>query len=88
MAMLEQIEKEKQMIARCEKSLSLEKLKKRKAETRHKIELGGLVIKSGITQFNRFTILGALNYIFNLMTHDASLVGKLETKGQNLLTKD
>ncbi|CAM4474398.1 MAG: hypothetical protein LEGION0403_FIIPPAGN_02814 [Legionella sp.] len=73
MGMFEEIEKEKQMIAHCEKSLALEKLKKRKEDTKRKIELGGLVIKSGIIQFNKYSILGVLNYIFNLMTQDASL---------------
>lgn len=40
MTINEQITKEKQLFARCEKSLALEKLKKRKANTRRKIELG------------------------------------------------
>ncbi|HAT7074085.1 TPA: conjugal transfer protein TraD, partial [Legionella pneumophila] len=46
MTMLKQIEKEKQNLARCEKSLALEKIKIRKTDTRRKIEFGGLVIKS------------------------------------------
>ncbi|HBD7142690.1 TPA: conjugal transfer protein TraD [Legionella pneumophila] len=88
MGTLEEIEKEKQTIARCEKSQALEKLKKRKADTRRKIELGGLVIKSQITQFNKYSILGALNYVFNLMVQDPSLADKLEIKGRNLLNKN
>lgn len=48
-----QIIKQQQQVARCEKSLALEKLKKRRADTRRKIEFGGLVIKAGIDGFNR-----------------------------------
>ncbi|HAU1190892.1 TPA: conjugal transfer protein TraD [Legionella pneumophila] len=83
-----QIEREKRCIASCEKSLALQKLKKRKADTRHKIELGGLVIKSGMNQFNKFTILGALNYIFELMIQDVSLVNRFQIKGRYLLKKN
>jgi hypothetical protein len=70
MTTLEQTEKEKQGRARCEKSLALETLKKRRADTRRKIELGGLVIKSGIDGFGKPTILGALIYSLHLMNHD------------------
>jgi hypothetical protein len=88
MTILNQIKKEKQLIAQSEKSLALDKVNKRKADTRRKIELGGLVIKSKMNQFNIFIILGALNYIFELMTHDTSLANKFEISGQNLLTKN
>lgn len=87
MTMLKQIEKGKQNIARCEKSLALEKLKKRKADTRHKIELGGLVIKTGLSIFNKSIILGALAHVFELMIHDASLVSSFEVKGNYLFKK-
>ncbi|HAT8371218.1 TPA: conjugal transfer protein TraD, partial [Legionella pneumophila] len=53
-----QIEKEKQSIARYEKSLAQEKLKKRRVDTRRKIELGGLVIKSGMGQYSKTVVLG------------------------------
>lgn len=32
----------------------------RKADTRHKIELGGLVVKSGLSDLDRAVLLGAL----------------------------
>ncbi|QRN02933.1 conjugal transfer protein TraD [Legionella sp. MW5194] len=54
------IQKQQQLIARCEKSLALEKLKKRRADTRRKIELGGLVIKSGMDVYSKSVIFGAL----------------------------
>ena len=74
MTMLEQIKKEKQRIARCEKSLSLEKLKKRKADTRRKIELGGLVIKSGMANHNKFILLGGLKYLNNLIEQNSEYI--------------
>ena len=67
MTTLKEIDKEKQLIARCEKSLAQEKLKSRRADTRRKIELGGLVIKSGLHHFGKATILGALDYSLELI---------------------
>lgn len=72
MTILEQIKKEKQAIARFEKSLSLEKIKKRKADTRRKIEFGGLIIKSGLDQYNKFIILGALKHSLELIKKDSN----------------
>ncbi|MFO8701748.1 conjugal transfer protein TraD [Legionella pneumophila serogroup 2] len=70
MTMLEEIEKEKRLIARCERSLALERLKKRRADTRHKIELGGLIIKAGLHRFEKAIILGALDFSLELIKHD------------------
>ncbi|HAU1979727.1 TPA: conjugal transfer protein TraD [Legionella pneumophila] len=86
MTMLEEIEKEKQLIARCEKSLALEKLKKRRADTRYKIELGGLVIKSRMAQYNKATILGALDFVFNLIKKDHSHQILFESRGENIFS--
>ena len=55
MTTYDQIIKQQQQVARSEKSLALEKLKIRRADTRRKIELGGLVIKSGMDGFNKST---------------------------------
>ncbi|HHU0061953.1 TPA: conjugal transfer protein TraD, partial [Legionella pneumophila] len=79
-----QIKKQQQVIARCEKALALEKLKKRRADTRRKIELGGLVIKSGIDGFNKSVILGALDYSLSLLREDESYTHLFEVKGNNL----
>ncbi|HAT1704408.1 TPA: conjugal transfer protein TraD [Legionella pneumophila] len=84
MAMLEEIEKEKQLIARCEKSLALEILKRRKADTRSKIELGGLIIKSGLNIFNKSVILGGLDYIFEMANNDTSYLNFFESRGKQL----
>lgn len=80
----EQIKKQLQVIARGEKSLALEKLKKRRADTRRKIELGGLIIKSGMDGFNKSVILGALDYSLNLLRADGSYSDLFEIKGNNL----
>ncbi|HAT8266804.1 TPA: conjugal transfer protein TraD [Legionella pneumophila subsp. pneumophila] len=82
-----QIKKQKQVIARDEKALALAKLKKRKVDTRRKIELGGLVIKSGLDGFNKSTILGALKYSLNLIDQDRSYITLFEAKGYDLFLK-
>ncbi|RUR04554.1 conjugal transfer protein TraD [Legionella sp. km772] len=84
MTILKEIEKEKQIIARYEKSHSLEKLKKRKADTRLKIELGGLVIKSGMNVYQKAVILGALGYIHELLEKDPTQLSFFELKGNGL----
>lgn len=67
MSIQQEVKKQEQMIARCEKSLALEKLKKRRADTRHKIELGGLIIKSGMNFYEKAIVLGGLFYVKNLL---------------------
>ena len=71
MTILKQIEKEKQLLARCENSLALEKLKKRKADTRRKIELGGLVIKSNLDIYDKSIVLGALVHASQLIEQNS-----------------
>ena len=80
----EQITQEKQQIAKYEKSLALEKLKKRRADTRRKIELGGLVIKSGFDGYSKATILGAIAYAKRLAIDDESYLSLFENIGNNL----
>ena len=86
MTMLKQIEKEKQNLARCEKSLALEKLKKRKADTRRKIELGGLVIKSGMGCYDKAIIFGALNHMLELIQKTENYRNLFETRGKIFLS--
>ena len=76
--------KQQQTIAHCEKNLALEKIKKRKADTRRKIELGGLIIKSGMDGFNKAIILGALDYSCQLIKNENSYKNLFEIKGQSL----
>ena len=84
MTTLEQIGKEKQLIARCEKSLSLEKLKNRKADTRRKIEFGGLVIKSSTDAYNKAVIFGGLVHLVQLIAQDENQQKLIESIGNNL----
>ncbi|MHA3133804.1 conjugal transfer protein TraD [Legionella pneumophila] len=88
MKTFKQIEKGKQLIANCEKSLTLEKLKKRRADTRRKIELGGLVIKSGIDIYSKLIILGALKYVTELINKNHDYVGSFELMGKNLFMEN
>jgi hypothetical protein len=84
MTTLDKIVKEKQLIARCEKSLAVEKLKKRKADTRRKIELGGLVIKAGMDGFNKSVVLGAIVHAMQLIGRDETHVMLFESIGEHL----
>ena len=79
-----QIVKQKQYMARCEKSLAFEKLKKRRADTRRKIEFGGLVIKSGMDGFNKSVILGALSHAMQLIENDENYLPLFESVGDAL----
>ena len=71
-------------MARCEKSLAFEKLKKRRADTRRKIEFGGLVIKSGMDGFNKSVILGALSHAMQLIESEADYLPLFESIGDSL----
>lgn len=79
-----QIIKQQQQVARCEKSLVLEKLKKRRADTRRKIEFGGLVVKSGMDGFNKSVILGALSHAMQLIENDENYLSLFESIGDRL----
>ncbi|HCD9515734.1 TPA: conjugal transfer protein TraD [Legionella pneumophila] len=84
MTTLNQIQKQKQTIARSEEELAKTKLKKRRADTRRKIELGGVVIKSGMDGHNKSVVLGALVYALSLMQEESSYIDLFETKGNML----
>ena len=78
------IKKEEQRIARLENSLALEKLKKRRADTRRKIEFGGLVVKAGMDGFNKALVLGALSHAMQLIHQDESYSTLFESMGDKL----
>lgn len=78
------IKSESQKIARLEKSLAIEKLKKRRADTRRKIEFGGLVIKSAMDAYNKSIILGALTHALQLIDQDQNHITLFESIGDNL----
>ena len=76
------IEKTQQRINRLEGSLSREKLKARKADTRHKIELGGLVIKAKMDSFTKDIILGALLDALERIKEEPKIQTYYQSKGQ------
>ncbi len=80
----DQIIKQNQLINQCEKALALEKLKKRRADTRHKIQLGGLVIKAGLDGLNKSVILGALAHAMQLIEKDEAYLQIFEKIGDGL----
>ena len=83
------IKQQEQLIARLENNVALEKIKQRKADTRRKIELGGLVIKSGMSDFTKDIILGALAHAAAEIEKDASQLTAYQSIGNALfLEKD
>jgi hypothetical protein len=78
-----EIKKQKQKIARLEQELAAEKLKKRRADTRNKIQLGGLVIKSEMSFHDKDIILGALIHAFNNIQEDESCKTFFSSLGKN-----
>lgn len=79
---VDDIQKIQQQIHRLERNLALEKIKKRKADTRRKIELGGLVIKAGMDHFPKSVILGALMDAFANIKQDESYKKRYQQNGE------
>lgn len=88
MGMSDEIKKQKQTIARHEQTLAQEKLKKRRADTRRKIELGGLVIKSGMDGYSKSVILGALAYALNSIQQDDGYESLFASIGEQLFLEN
>lgn len=78
-----EIQKAMQQVHRLERDLALEKLKKRKADTRRKIEFGGLVIKAGMDAYSKSVILGVLLEAFENIQGDETLQQRYQQKGDN-----
>lgn len=87
MTVQQNIIKQEQILARCEKSLALEKVKKRRADTRRKIELGGLIIKAGMAEWDKFILLGALDYSRKLLKQD-EFKNLFQITGQHLFSEN
>ena len=77
-----------QAIARAEKSLAFEKLKNRRADTRNKIQLGGLVIKSEMSVYDKELILGGLVYIAKMINDDAHYKTVFSSIGESAFMDD
>jgi len=82
MSTTEAIKKQQQRINRFERNLSREKLKARKADTRRKIELGGLVIKAKMDSFAKDIVLGALLDVMERLKEEPDIQIYYQSKGQ------
>jgi len=71
-----------QQLARNERQLALQKIKKRKADTRCKIELGGLIIKAGMSDYSKAVILGALMSVAEDLASDDAYTLLFQSKGE------
>ncbi len=74
--------KRKQKLARIQRCLALQKIKRRKAETRHKIQLGGLVVKAKMDQHSKAIILGALIDAYENLQKDDNIKTLFKIKGE------
>lgn len=81
------INKKTQTIACLERKLIIEKIKERKKQTRRKIELGGLVIKAEMDEFQKDIILGALINVRKEIKKDASIKLILKSIGNAAFMK-
>ncbi len=64
-----------------EKELYNLRERKRKAETRRKIELGGLVIKGGLSDYPKAVILGAIVDVVRQLEQEQNYVDLCKIKG-------
>lgn len=85
MSTLNELAKSQQRMAKLERGRALAKIKKRKLDTRRKIELGGLVIKAGMDVYGKGVVLGALITIKSMLNDDACLVGVYKSIGRDHL---
>ena len=82
MSTQEKLKAAEQRLARLERNKAMQSIKKRKQDTRRKIELGGLVIKSELSQYNKDVILGALIDAVNQLSDNPDLKRLWQLKGQ------
>ena len=87
MTLTKKIIRQQQCIARMEQSAALEKIRKRRAETRQKIQWGGLVIKAGMSGYDKAVILGALLHAHELL-QDQDYTNLFHLKGQQEFLKE
>ncbi|WP_133139671.1 conjugal transfer protein TraD [Legionella genomosp. 1] len=87
MDITKQIIRQKQVICRDQKLLTVEKLRKRRADTKRKIELGGLIIKSGLDSFNKAILLGAFDYLHQAITDSPEQRELFQQQGELIFMK-
>lgn len=81
----ETIAKKKQQLACLERTQALQKLKTHKAQIRHKIEMGDLVIKAGMNSYPKTIILGALLCAFEDLQKNISAEARFNVKGKTYI---
>lgn len=84
MGTVKKIKKKKQQLLKSERNLALQKLKLRRSETRKKIELGDIVIKSNMDKFSKTVILGALLDLSEKIKKDKNLEKLFHIRGEAL----
>lgn len=77
-----QLKAAEQRLAKLERTKAMQAIKKRKMDTRRKIELGGLVIKSHLSQYPKDVILGALIDAMDQLSDNPELKRLWQIKGQ------
>lgn len=77
-----QLKKQEQKLARLERDLARAKLKERKADTRRKIELGGLVIKAKMAGYSKAVVLGALIDAVETLEREPGAKALYQSKGE------
>ena len=76
------ITRETQKVARLELRLARQRYKARKAETRFKIEYGGLVVKAGMSEHPKAVILGALLSAYESLKTEEGLKTLWQSRGE------
>jgi len=76
------IGKASQQLSRYQQNLALQKIKERKADTRNKIQLGGLVIKANMQDYAKSVILGALIDACEQLERDDAILALFKAKGE------
>ena len=78
---MNEVDKTQQKINRLQLDLSRERMKKRKQDTRTKIQLGGLVIKASMHNHPKDVLLGALIYCRKEMQSNPALNAEFKALG-------
>lgn len=82
-----EIKNHEQQIARLERNISLQIIKRRKAETRRKIQFGGLVVKAHMDEYPKDVILGALLYAKENIEKEPGTLTLFKSKGEAAFMK-
>jgi len=82
MSSAEEFVKARQKVASLQSKLAINAKQLRKIDTRHKIELGGLVIKAGLGETSKAIILGALLSAMEQMQKEPETKKLFQLKGE------